>query len=395
MKRILFVEDNEVLLELYGMMLNSQKQWQTSVAPDGETALKLLEQGPFDVVASDMQMPGMSGIQLLAKVRDLYPQTSRIIISGVTDQAEAADSLHCTHLFIPKPFDIGTLRTTLDRITSLDAFLKNDKLRGLASRMRTLPSFPTLYLEIIREIESPHSSIENISKIVAKDPGITAKILQVANSAAIGLPEKVHDPFEAVQQLGMTTVRSVVLGAQVYASYAPGRLPGFSAESLWAHLMKCGDLSRTIMRRERAEFPEAEDAFTAGMLHDMGKLMLADSLPQEFARALALAAQEKIPLHDAELEVLGATHTGLAAYLFGLWGLPARIVEAVAFHHTPEKSDLKRFTALTAVHVANALSDEADAGNLNLEYLAEIGVADRVADWRDTAAEIQMEEVGC
>ena len=393
MKRILFVEDNEVLLELYGMLLDGESdQWQTTLAPDGQAAMALLRQSAFDVVVSDMQMPGMSGIELLSEVRKLHPQTSRIIISGVTDQAEAADSLNCTHLFIPKPFDIKTLRSTLARISSLDAYLKDDNLRGLAGKMRSLPSFPLLYLEIIREIESPSSSIQGIAKIVAKDRGITAKILQVANSAAIGLAERVNDPVEAVQQLGMTTVRSLVLSAQVYSTFAPGRLKHFSADALWAHLMKCGDLARTLMRRERAEFAESEDAFTAGMLHDMGKLMLADSLPDEFEKALTLAAQEKIPLPAAELEIFGATHAGLAAYLFGLWGLPAAIVEAVAFHHTPEKSELKKFSALTAVHVANALAEESPAGSLNLDYLHQIGIAHRLDDWQDTAAELQAEQ---
>ena len=124
----------------------------------------------------------------------------------------------------------------------------------------------------------------------------------------------------------------------------------------------------------------------------MGKLMLADSLPDEFGRALRLAADEKISLPEAELEIFGATHAGLAAYLLGLWGLPAAIVEAVAFHHTPEKSDLKKCSALTAVHVANSLADATGTAPLNLEYLAEIGVSDRLEDWRDTAAELQMEQ---
>ncbi len=394
MKRILFVEDNEVLLELYGMLLESeQDQWQTTLAPDGETALKLLHQTAFDVVASDMQMPGMSGIELLTEVRALHPQTSRIIISGISDQAEAADSLNSTHLFIPKPFDAKLLRDTLARIGSLDTFLKDDRLRGLAGKMRALPSFPTIYLEIMREIESPYSSIQNIANIVAKDPGITAKVLHVANSAAFGLAETTHDPFEAVQQLGITTVRSLALSAQVYGSFAPGRLHGFSPEGLWSHLMKCGDLARTIMRREHADFPDAEDAFTAGMLHDMGVLMLAESLPDEFTQALALAQEEKMPLHEAEEKIFGATHSGLAAYLFGLWGLPSRIVEAVAFHHSPQKSDVKQFSALTAVHVANALCDDTDAGNLDLDYFKQIGMAHRLDDWRETAEELRMEPV--
>jgi HD-like signal output (HDOD) protein/ActR/RegA family two-component response regulator len=392
MKRILFVEDNELLLELYGALLDSERdQWQTTLAPSGKSALKLLQTNTFDVVASDMQMPGMNGIELLTEVRKLHPEISRIIISGLTDQAEAASSLNCTHLFLPKPFDVGILRATLARIGGLDAYLRDEKLRGLAGKMGRLPSFPMLYLEVMREIESPDSSIQGIADIVARDPGITAKLLQVANSAAMGLPEKIGDPVEAVQQLGLTTVRSLVLSAQVYGSLGAAPLKGFSPETLWRHLMRCGALARALMHGERAEFADWEDAFTAGMLHDMGKLMLADRLPDEFSQALALAANEKIPLHEAELQVFGATHAGLAAYLFGLWGLPAAIVEAVAFHHAPEKSALKKFSALTAVHVANALSDETGNAPLNLQYLADIGRAARVEDWRKTAAGLEVE----
>ena len=288
-------------------------------------------------------------------MRKLHPQTSRIIISGFTDQAEAADSLNCTHLFIPKPFDVKMLRATLARIGSLDAYLKDDKLRGLAGKMRTLPSFPTLYLEIMREIESPNSSIQGIANIVAKDPGITAKILQVANSAAVGLPEKVSDPVDAVQQLGMTTVRSLVLSAQVYGSYAPGRLKNFSADALWTHLMKCGDLARTIMRRERAEFAETEDAFTAGMLHDMGKLMLADSLPAGICPGLGTRGGRE--------NIAGRGGTGnfwrdpCRPGCVSVWlvGIARRHRRSRGFSSPPEKSDLKKCSALTAVHVANAL----------------------------------------
>ena len=394
MKKILFVEDNDTLRELYGLMLeNERDQWNVTTAPDGETALALLRQETFDVVASDMQMPGINGIEVLTEARKLQPQTSRIIISGASDQAVAADALNCTHLFIPKPFEMKTLKDTLARITSLDAYLKDDKLRGLAGKMRKLPSFPMVYLEIMQEIESPNASIQGIAKIVAKDPSISAKILQVANSAALGMSETVSDPVEAVQLLGMTTVRSLALSAQVFSSYAPGRLKDFSPDALWRHLMKCGDLARTIMRRERADFTACEDAFTAGMLHDMGKLMLADSLPEEFQKALQLADDEKISLGKAELQVIGATHAGLAAYLFGLWGLPAPIVEAVAFHDTPEKTDLKKFSALTAVHVANALTDEAEGSGLDLDYLGTIGVSDRLDDWRETARELELEGV--
>jgi HD-like signal output (HDOD) protein len=126
----------------------------------------------------------------------------------------------------------------------------------------------------------PFRTLTASTRIISRDPGITAKVLQVANSVACGLPGRINDVGEAIQQLGMTTVRSLALSAQVYGNFAPGRLKSFSAEVLWAHLMECGELARVILRREHAEIAEAEDAFTAGMLHDMGKLISVKHAPE-------------------------------------------------------------------------------------------------------------------
>lgn len=394
MKRILFVEDVELLRRLYEMMLAGESDdWEVQTAPDGRAALGLMEKTSFDVVASDMRMPGMNGIELLNEVRKRYPQTSRIVISGIGNQAEAATALGSIHQFIPKPIESKTLLATLTRIDGLDAYLEDEKLKALAGRLRVLPSFPSLYLEIMQAIESPQSSLQSIADIIVKDPGITAKILQVANSAAFGSPEKIHDPVAAVQQLGMNTVRSLALSAHVFASFARTQLKDFSADALWTHLMKCANSARAIMHAEHADIADLEDAFTAGMLHDIGKLMLADSLPDQFQNALLLAAERSVPLHGVEMEIFGATHAGLAAYLLGLWGLPAQIVEVVAFHHTPENSTNPHFSSLTAMHVANALEHEAAGENfsLNRDYLAKIGVANRLDTWREKVEKSRLE----
>lgn len=386
MKRILFVEDDDTIRQNYQAMFEqSGGKWEVTTAADGETALELLKNSSFDIIASDMQMPGMNGIELLTEVRRLHPHLPRIILSGMGDQAVAANSLNCTHIFIAKPFEFKTLFAALDRIASLDAFLQDEKLRILASMMRQLPSFPMIYLKIIEEIESPKSSIQGIAKIITQDPGITAKVLQVANSAVFGFSQTISDPVEAVQQLGMSTVRSITLSAQVYSSLSARSSKHFSADALWNHLNRCAALASQIMRSERRPISEVEDAFTAGMLHDIGLLMLADSLPHELDEVLLIGKREKIPLREAEIAIFGAPHTALAAYLLGLWGLPAPIVEAVAFHQTPEKSSLKQFSALTAIHVANALCDESQQDSLNMDYLTELKVADRVDEWRDLA----------
>jgi HD-like signal output (HDOD) protein len=395
MKRILFVDDSVLMREMFVAVLASESaHWEITTAGDGVEALELMKARPFDVVASDMQMKGMDGVQLLNVVIKLYPQVSRIIISGVSDQAETARALAATHQFIPKPFDANTLRAVLARISGLDAFLKEERLKALAGRLRALPSFPALYLEIMKALDDPDMPMQTIDALIVKDPGLTAKMLQVVNSVALGLHEKVNDPLEAAQQLGLRTVRSLALSAHVFASFTPAQKINFPVDALWSHLMKCGESARAIMQAEDADHIYVEAAYTAGMLHDIGKLMLADSIPGEFQKVLQKVATQDESFHEIEMEVFGATHAGLAAYLLGLWGLPAPIVEAVAFHHTPEKSSLQAFSPLTAVHVANALEHELDGGDtsLNEEYLEKIGVANRVEVWRKEVGKLRNPE---
>lgn len=385
MKRVLFVEDNSLMREVYGALAGAEGAgWDVATAASGAEALDMMKQAPFDVVASDMRMEGMNGIELLTEISRLYPQTSRIIISGSADRAEAAAALGSTHQFLMKPVDFKTLSAALRSIGALDEFLRDEKLKELAGRMRALPSFPSRYLEIMRAIEAQDTPLQAIYSLIIEDPGLTAKVLQVANSAAIGLHEKTVDPLEAVQRLGLNTVRALALSAHVFASFTPSQRINFPVEALWAHLMRSGERARAIMQAEGADSASAEAAYTAGILHDIGKLMLADSLPAEFQNALAQSATRDLPFHEIEMEIFGATHAGLAAYLLGLWGLPAPIVEAVAFHHAPGKSSHQAFSPLTAVHAANALEHEMEGDPLVLdkEYLRRIGVAERVNEWR-------------
>jgi HD-like signal output (HDOD) protein len=388
MKRILIVEGSAVMRELFRNMLATERgRWEVATAASGEAALELMSERPFDAVITDMRMDGMGGLELLNEVLRLYPQTSRIILSGAADQAVAAEALGSTHQFIVKPVGPKTLKAALSHLESLDAFLQDENLKRLAGRLRALPSFPMLYLEIRKAIDAPETSLQTINSLVTQDPGLTAKILQLANSAAFWSREKLSDPLEAVQQLGFNRLSSLALSAHVFGSYTPSWKINFPVDSLWTHLMQCANTARAIMRAESADAVSADAAYTAGLLHDIGKLMLADGLPGEYQSALTLAAQRNASLFEIEAEVFGATHAGVAAYLLGLWGLPAPIVEAVAFHHTPGQSALQAFGPLTAVHAANALEHELDGEPhcLNEDYLARLGVAGRLDAWREEA----------
>jgi HD-like signal output (HDOD) protein len=284
---------------------------------------------------------------------------------------------------------LNELLGTLTRIGELDAYLQDEKLRALVGRLSTLPSFPSTYVKIMRELAADDPDVENIADIIVKDPALTAKVLQVANSAAFGLSQRVSSPFEAVQFLGLATVRSIALAAHVFASFELASIKGFSARQIWDDALHCSQITRTIMQQEEADSGETEDACAAALLRNTGLLLLALNLPQQFQQVMTLTKEQGLSLLEAEEQIFGANHTGIAAYLFGLWGLSAPMVEAVAFHLQPTRSEVRSFSPLTAVHVAHVFTGETFPGKvpgmpaeLNQDYLAAAGVDRRLELWR-------------
>jgi HD-like signal output (HDOD) protein/ActR/RegA family two-component response regulator len=390
-KHILFVDDDPLLREFYAVMMDKEaSRWTIALAENGAWALAILAGKKFDVVVSDLRMPEMDGIELMREVRQRSPQTSRIIISGLGDQEQIAKGLETTHQFLAKPVKPKELFATLSRIGKLDAFLLDEKLKALVGRLDSLPSFPSIYLQIIRELNTDDPSIADIADIAIQDPALTAKMLQVANSAAFGLAHKVSNPFEAVQFIGLNAVRSIALSAHVFRDFESAAIKRFSAQQLWDDALRCAQITRQIMRLEKIDEQETEDACTAAMLRNAGKLMLAKNLPQEFQQTFILASEQNLPLPEAERKILGATHAGVAAYLFGLWGLAAPMVEAVAFHLQPSESETRTFSPLTAVHVAHVFANElwpdkisGKPVELDQDYLAAIGISNRIDRWRN------------
>lgn len=394
-KRILFVDDDSLLSQMYLMMLEAdQDRWEATAVSQASEALRLMDKTPFDVVISDMRMPGMSGIELMKVIRQLHPRCSRVIVSGVDDQAEIARGLDSTHQFLAKPFDARTLRATLARLCSLDNYLQDEKLQALVGQMPVLPTFPSIYHEIMKELGKDDPLIERLAQIIAQDPSMTAKLLQIANSAASGRAAKAADLFEAVQFVGLSAVRSLALSAHIFRTFEHLKAAEFSLVNLWDHCVRTGLIAQRIMRLEQADRADTEEAHIAGMLHDLGKLMLADSLPEKFHHALILAGERGLSAEKAEFEIFRADHAGVAAYLLSLWGLPAAMVEAVAFHHAPSSSECLEFGPLTAVHVANVLDHQISAESsgaplpaFDRSYLAAVGVRHRIEYWRTAISE--------
>lgn len=395
-KRVLFVDDETMLLDLYKLVFEQEEdRWEINFAPSGRDALDLMSEAPVDVLVSDMRMPGMSGAELVQEVMKRHPKTSRLIMSGYADSEQIAQCLCATHQFIAKPFELSVLRSTISRVCSLDTWLLDERLKELVAQLRSLPSLPSLYFRIMDALASPDSSLEQIGDIIASDPSMTAKILQLVNSAFFGIARRISNPIEAVQFLGVGRVRSLVLSLHVFSCFEQAHLKNFSIDAVWKHSMSAATVAQKIARIQRADRGVVDEAYVAGMLHDIGKVMLAASLPDSYSKAVNLAAGEGVSLIDAEREVFGVTHAQVGAYLLGLWGLPITIVEAVAFHHDPAESAVKAFGALTAVHVASALEhsirEPEKAAPIDTEYLGELGLDGRLEDWREAAEDVLAE----
>ena len=395
MKKILFVDDEpRVVQGLRRMLHGMRREWDMSFAESGQEALDLLSNDKFDVIVSDMRMPGMDGAQLLAEVRERYPYMVRIVLSGQSDQETILRSIESAHQYLSKPCDAATLRSTVSRACSLRNVLHNETLQQCISTLRSLPSLPSLYVKLMDELRSPSPSIAKVGDVISSDVGMTAKILQLVNSAFFGISQHVSSPTQAVNLLGLETIKALVLSAQVFSQFEAERLPPHLAKHLWKHSLATGAYARAIARIEDSDAQTSDHAFMAGLLHDVGKLVLAVNLFDRYSKALDLSQEERLPLINAELKTLGISHADVGGYLLGLWGLPDPIVEAVAFHHYPAECPAESFIPLTAVHAANVFEHEMHADGTDVvsvvdpDYVSRLGLGNRLEAWQDICEDV-------
>lgn len=399
-KQILFVDDEPNILEgLRRALYPLRQEWELSFASNGEAALAKLAQQPFDVVISDMRMPGMNGAEFLAKVQQHYPRVVRIIMSGYADQDSVLKSVIPTHQYLLKPYDTQTLQEIVGRATALRDLLVDDKLRQLVSNMQSLPSLPALYTEVTKELRLPNPSLKKIGTLISHDLGMTAKILQMVNSPFFGLRRHISSPSEAVSLLGLDTIASLIQTIPVFSLLKHEQLPGFSPSAFWNHSLRVGLCAKWIAQNEEHSPESAQIAFTAGLLHDTGHLVLAANWPQLYARVLKLVQVEHRSYDEATYEVFRATHTEVGAYLLGLLGLPSLIVEAVAFHRQPGRCLAPGCGPHMAVHVGAALEHERSAHHtsccgavLDMEYLTRLQLTEHLTAWRKIYLQVAHEK---
>jgi len=393
-KRILFVDDDAAILDGLRQGLEAQnKEWDMVFVGSGSAALERMADQPFDVIVADLHMPGMSGAQLLNEAGKRFPKTVRFILANSADKELIMKCVLGTHQFLAKPCRADTLIAAIRRGLILDSWLGSESLKALVARIRTFPSIPSRYYEVLKELNSPDASAQRVGEVIAKDLAMMTKLLQMINSAFFALPRQITDPTEAVSILGFESVKSLVLCIQVFSQFDKVKPTYFSIDRLWRHSTAVAHAARNIALAERADQEMVNEAYMAGLLHDIGKLVLVSHFGEQYSGAQNLARKNQMPLWEVERELFGASHAEIGAYLTALWGLPLPVAEAAALHHAPLRSEEQSFTALTTVHAANVLINEEGpdpdgfvAPALDAAYLEKLGLAGRIPTWRDIAA---------
>ena len=402
MKRVVFVDpDRDGLLKLKEAFEPQHKQWECFYASQAGKVLEVLEKGAnIDVVVCELALEDMDSIAFLAAIKERRPETVRIVLDSGKNAEAMLKASTVAHQFLAKPFNPRDLGILIQRAFLLRGHLRNNALRQRLHDTGAMPTLPTLYQQIVQEMHLPEPSIARIAAIVEKDVGMSAKLLQIVNSAAVGLTHSVSNITQAASLLGLNKLRTMVLVAEMYSLVDKTRMPkGFSADELWTHSLKVGEYARKIAEHEDVEDHIVDDSFMAGLLHELGLVILAMSLPEELNQALVLAREKQLMLFDAERKVLEATHAEVGGYLLELWGLPDQIVIGITFHdypsgvpeeNYPSALPEHNFTPLTAVHAANYFCEDeslVDYGYVKAEldttHLEMLGFLDRIERWWD------------
>jgi HD-like signal output (HDOD) protein len=403
-RRIIFVDDEPMVLKgLQRTLRKMRGEWEMTFTSSSQEALDILGSAPFDVIVSDLRMPEMDGMQLLAEVKSKHPQVVRIILSGQVEQESTFKSVQVAHQSLSKPCDADILKHTLNKLFGLRNLLEDESIKRIVSQTETLPSLPEVYTEVISELQSSNPSVQKVAEIISTDLAMTAKILQVVNSAFFGLVRKINNPKEAVMLLGTETIKALVLSVKIFSQFNQKKFAWFNFDELFNHSMSVSMFAQTISRQEHLDQTLVNNSLMAGMFHDLGKLILVTNFQEPYQKVLTEAGKTRQNLWDLEIERFGTSHAEIGAYLMGLWGLEYPVIEAIAFHHRPGKSLSNSTGLLTAVHFGDAfdrlkkdpndLNNENGLSQLDRGYLDNLGVAGRINDWQMVCNELTERKV--
>jgi HD-like signal output (HDOD) protein len=363
--------------------------------------LAQLERRSFHALLVDFNLGSPDASQLLNQALEKRPETIRFLLAYEADLALVAAYVSGPHEILPKPVEPASLKSRIESEVTPNDSSCNQGGSDPGAGASALPAVPDVYAEVLKALDLPEATKSQVGEIIAGDAALTSEVLRLTASAYLGLPRNVTDPVEAVELLGLETVKGLVMALRFLAEHSQLQ-PGYlSLEKLWRHSTHVAQLARDLVLFETKDRLLAAEALVAGLLHDLGKVALASNFDDLYGRVHSLARKQPVPLWDIEKEMFGASHVEIGTCLVGMWSMPGSVVQAAAFHHDPPLGEDQHLTPLAAVHIANVLEHEFRPNDevrvapaINTAFLNEIGLLQRLPVWRAVLAKRRAASAG-
>lgn len=373
--KVMFVDDEVMILNGLKRAFFRTK-WTLLFADSAKKALEMLAQESVDFIISDMRMPVMNGAEFLEQVAKKHPQIVRIILSGHSDEEASKRASFVAHQWFNKPCQPQLLKETLDHIYLIRNSLPDPLMQQVVGKIKTLPSPPKVYMRLNASLNDKSIDMQKIASIIAHDPSLVAKILQLTNTSFFSNGKQVESITEAITRLGVDLVCSIVITAETYAKI--DEIPGYSIVDEQKHCLSTARLAASMVAPSLRQ-----ETILVGLLHNIGKFILYKVSPEAMANYIK---QRVVDEDNIELEqkLFNADHTQLAGYLLHLWNFSYSLIENIVLHHQPLKLTKNDFGSGAAVYVASRLLRKQE---IDTAFIEHFNIADKIEVWKDKAIE--------
>ncbi len=349
-KKILLVDDEIQILKALSRVF-FDTDYEVYIAESGKVALELLAENEVDLVITDMRMPYMDGYELLSEIKKLYPRIIRIILSGYAEESSIFKAIlhNIAKFYILKPWNNEKLLEYVKQLFDTEDQLKSKEILLMINNLEKLPTIEASYQSILSMIEND-DDIVDISFEIEKDFSISTKLLQVANSAYYGL--QTGSVKHAAVYLGLQNLKNLIYSTSIISSMSTDCIPcRQNLDMLWEHALMTNKILHYLYEAfMRKKLPES--ASSAGLLHNVGCLVLSQNFNEEYESLISQAHSESVCLTEMERRSFQMTHQEVGGYLISWWELPFPIVESALFHHRPFDPSVLNKELVTAVHIA-------------------------------------------
>lgn len=364
-KRVLLVDDEKSVLTSLRRLLRKEP-WEILLTSSASEALQILAAGPIHLIVSDLQIDDMDGTVFLRQVKEDYPQTVRVILTGYAERKSVTEAFTEADVYqlIAKPWDDEELKQVLRRALGQGepSTQESEALGRLLKEIDTLPSLPNVYLDLRAALEaSEEGSTDQVAEVISQDPAIAARLLRIANSAFFGQSRRVETIPRAIGLVGLAMIENIVLSTSVFRDLQGDDIPGFDQNEFWRHSLATGFIARAIEDRRSQDRRRAELAMLAGTLHDLGKLVFARFYADAYIGVVDAAQRDAEFVSVKEQQLLGLSHMTLGGHLADWWNLPPAIVEAIQWHSDPSGASVNAELA-GVVHLADVFVHRASIG---------------------------------